>query len=291
MSEPIQTYEQTLNAFYPGAEAESLEAPTEEAASDETPEEVEELEIEESVEGEAEETEEAESSEEETEESEDAQTFEIEGEEHNLEDVNEWKQAHDNIKLMQADCTKKWQEASELKKDAEAQAQKANDLTLELEALIAEDSEVDLEDLKEYDEVEYYKQKEKIEKRKAKLKELKANQPQQQAALTQEQIVAESNDFYAYDPKWQKDGQLTEAFQKDMKLAGKYLQDAGYSQEETNAISYSHHWKTIIDASKYRAQQSKAKAIKKKIIKTPKAAKPKATKQTKSAADVFYGSK
>lgn len=287
MSEEQQSHEELVNAFYPDAEAESLEALTEEAAEDEAPEETEDESI---VDEESEDTEESESTDEETEDEEDVQTVEIDGTEHNLTDINEWKEAHDNVKLMQADCTKKWQEASDLKKDAESQAEKAQELTLELEVLVAEDAEVDLEDLKEYDEVEYYKQKEKIDKRKAKLTELKANQPTPQTVLTQDELVAESNDFYSYIPEWQADGKLTDTFQKDMKAASKYLQDSGYGQEEVNAITYSHHWKTIIDASKYRAQKSKTNANKKKIIKTPKASKPKANNSNNlSAEEIFYG--
>ena len=289
MSEEQQTYNEVVNAFYPDAEAESLEAPTEEAAEDETPEEVEESEVEESAEDEAEESEESESGDEETEDEEDVQTVEIDGTEHNLTDISEWKEAHDNVKLMQADCTKKWQEASDLKKDAESQAEKAQELTLELEVLVAEDEEVDLEDLKEYDEVEYYKQKEKIDKRKAKLTELKANQPTQKPVLTQEELNAESQDLFAYDPEWKKGEELTPKFSTDMKNAGQYLQDAGYSQDEVNGF-LSHHWKTALDAMKYRNQQSKTKANKKKIIKTPKASKPKANNSKQlSAEEIFYG--
>ncbi len=288
MSEQQQTYNEVVNAFYPDAEAESLEAPTEEAASDETPEETEELETD-IVEGEEEESEESESSDEETEDEEDVQTVEIDGTEHNLTDINEWKEAHDNVKLMQADCTKKWQEASDLKKDAESQAEKAQELTLELEVLVAEDAEVDLEDLKEYDEVEYYKQKEKIDKRKAKLTELKANQPTQKPVLTQEELNAESQDLFTYDSEWKNGEELTPKFSTDMKNAGKYLQDAGYSQDEVNSF-LSHHWKTALDAMKYRNQQSKTKANKKKIIKTPKASKPKASNsKSLSAEEIFYG--
>ena len=294
MSEELleQSHDELVNAFYPDAEAEPLEAPTDEAAEDETPEEAEELEVEGSAEDEAEESEESESSDEEAEDAEDVQTVEIDGAEHNLTDVQEWKEAHDNVKLMQADCTKKWQEAADLKKDAESQMTKAQDLSLELEALIAEDEEIDLKDLKEYDPDEYIKVTDRLAKRKAKVEELKANQPAAQSVLTQDELVAESNDFYAYDKEWlDKDNQLTGKFKSDMTLAQGYLKDRGYSQDEVNAITYSHHWKTIIDAAKFNAQKSKVKAIKKKVIKTPKAAKSKAQTKTLSAEEIFYGKK
>ncbi len=286
-----QSYEDTLKAFYPDAETESLEAPTEEAAEDEKPDETEELDVEESAEEEEEESEESESSDEETEEDEDVQTVEIDGTEHNLTDIQEWKQAHDNTKSMQADCTKKWQEASDLKKDAEEQTVKARELTLELEALIAEDDEVDLKELKEDDPDEYIKVTEKLAKRKVKLEELKANQPATVKILSKDELLAESNDFYAYDAKWQKDGKLTDDFYEDMKLANKYAQDSGYSQEEINSMDRSHYFKTLIDAARWKKYNSKAKATKKKILKTPKSGKTKVKSESLSAEEIFYGKK
>lgn len=283
-----QSFEEVVKAFYPDDKSEPLEAPTDESLSDEKPEEAEE-ELAEQVDDEAEESEESESTEE-TEEDEDAGTVEIDGEEHNLTDIQEWKEAHDNVKSMQADCTKKWKEAADLKKDAEAMASKNQDLALELEALLAEDEEVDLEELKEYDEVEYYKRKEKIGKRAAKLAELKANQPTQRPVLSQDELIAESKDFYAYNPLWLDGDKLTDVFKADMKVAGEYLKKLGYSQDEVDAINYSHHWKTIIDASKYQNQKGKAKSAKKKILKTPKASKPKANKTTNLAPhEIMYG--
>jgi hypothetical protein len=285
-----QSFEEVVNVFYPDAEPESLEAPTEEASEDEAPDETEELEAE-IAEGEEEESEESESSDEETEEEEDVQTVEIDGNEHNLTDIQEWKQAHDNTKSMQADCTKKWQEASDLKKDAEDQTVKAQELTLELEALIAEGDEVDLKELKEDDPDEYIKVTEKLAKRKAKLDELKANQPATVKVLSKDELLAESNDFYAYDSSWQKDGKLTDGFYEDMKLANKYAQDSGYSQEEINGMDRSHYFKTLIDAARWKEHNSKAKATKKKILRTPKSSKTKAKSESLSAEEIFYGKK
>ena len=138
--EQVQTFEETVNAFYPDAESEPLEVPTEEVTEGELPGEEEATEeVDES------EAEESESSEEEADEVEDVQSIEIDGTEHNLTDIQEWKEAHDNVKLMQADCTKKWQEAADLKKDAETQSTKAQELVLELEVMVGEDKELDLE--------------------------------------------------------------------------------------------------------------------------------------------------
>lgn len=294
--ELVQTTEEVVNAFYPDAEAEPLVVPTDEAATDELPEETEE-ESTEVVEDAEEETEESEASEDEADEVKDVQTVEIDGTEHNLTDIQEWKEAHDNVKSMQADCTKKWTEAADLKKDAEAQSEAAKDLVLELEVLVNEDKELDLESYKDiesdnYDPDMYIELKAKAESRAGKLAELKAKQPNQQAALTQDELVAESTDFYTYDAAWvDDDNQLTDTFKKDMGVAGEYLKNSGYSQDEVNAITYSHHWKTIMDASKYNAQKNKSTSLKKKLLKTPKATKPKAQSSNMSAEEIFYGTK
>ena len=121
--EQVQTPEEVASVFYPDAEAEPLEVPTESESTDELPEETEDDPTD--VEETKEETEESEASDDETDEVEDVQTIEIDGTEHNLTDIQEWKEAHDNVKLMQADCTKKWQEAADLKKDAETQTAEA----------------------------------------------------------------------------------------------------------------------------------------------------------------------
>ena len=286
----VQSFDEVVNAFYPAAESEPLEVPTETDVTDELPEDEESANVDDA------EAEGSESSEEETDEVEDVQSIEIDGTEHNLTDVQEWKEAHDNVKLMQADCTKKWQEAADLKKDAETQSTKAQELVLELELMVNEDNESDLESYKDiesdnYDPDKYIELKAKAEKRAVKLKELKADQPAQAAKLTDEQLIAESNDFYDYDPAWRVDGKLTDAFQTDIAVAGDYLKAQGYSQDEVNAINHSHHWKTIVDASKYNAQQKKVTSIKKKVRNTPKATKPAAKSSTLSAEDIFYGSK
>ena len=289
--EQVQTFEETVKAFYPDAESEPLEAPTDEASTDELPAEDEAAEdVEDS------DTEESDGSEDEADDVEDVQSIEIDGVEHNLTDINEWKEAHDNVKLMQADCTKKWTEASNLKKEAETQSEAAKKLALELEVLVNEDKELDINSFKDiesdnYDPDEYIRLKDLADKRAAKLAELKANQPASKVNLTQDELAAELKDFHSHDPAWKNGEELTEAFQKDMKLAGEYLREVGYSQDEVNQISHSHHWKTVIDAARYNAQKNKVTSIKKKVLKTPKASKAKGTTTDLSPEDIFYGKK
>lgn len=281
--EQTQTFEQVVDAFYPEESAEPLEAPTEDSSEENTPDESEDVE---------EESEEAESTEEAEDESEDAEAIEIDGEQHNLSDVQEWKQAHDNVKLMQADCTKKWQEAADLKKDAEAQLLKGTELVIELEALIATEDIEQYKDINSdnYDPDKYIELEALHTKRKEKLAELKANQPKQGVTLSKDELAAEANDFYAYDAEWKDGDKLTAKFNEDMKLAGEYLQERGYTQEEINNVSMSHHWKTIIDASRYNKEKTKTTAIKKKVLKTPKSSKVKAKAETaRTPEEIFYG--
>jgi hypothetical protein len=291
-----QTHEEVVNLFYETEAAEPLEKPTE-AEADETPEE----EADEAVEPveEADEAEEgADEDQDEGEDDEDTHVYEINGKEYTPEDI----EALESGNLMQADYTKKTQaHAKEVdlfndeKALFETDKAKVSDLSAQLEVLVAEDEEIDWADLKEFDPDKYIEQKEKADKRKVALEKVKASQSNQPAvqALTQDELAAESNDFYAYDPLWlDKDKQLTTKFQDDMKDAGNYLKDSGYSQAEVNSITHSHHWKTVVDAAKYKAQLKKGSALKKKVNKAPKVTKPKANNSTaaKSASDIMYGS-
>lgn len=289
-----QTHADVVNLFYETEVDEPLEKPTEA--------EVDEMPVEDADEGNSESTEdtEEEASEDQNEGKDDEDTFvyEINGKEYTPEDI----EALESGNLMQADYTKKTQaHAEEVKSFNEDKAlfetekAKVSDLSAMLEILVAEDEEIDWADLKEYDPEKYIEQKEKADKRATKLKEVKASQSSQSNAkvLSQEELVAERNDFYSYDPLWlDSEKQLTPKFQEDMKVIGDYLKDSGYSQDEVNKISYSHHLKTIVDAAKYQSQLKKGSALKKKVIKPPKVTKPKANNSStaKSASDIMYGS-
>lgn len=292
-----QTHADVVNLFYETEVTEPLEKPTE-AEADETPVEAEEETAEVAEESEEETEEEAGEESEDGDDEGDTLVYEINGKQYTPEDI----EALESGSLMQADYTKKTQaHAEEVKlfNDEktlfETDKAKVSDLSAQLEVLVAEDEEIDWAELKEYDPEKYIEQKEKADKRKAKLEEVKASQANQTTTqvLTKDELVAESNDFYAHDPLWlDADKQLTPKFQEDMKVASDYLKGAGYSQEEVNAISYSHHWKTILDAAKYQSQLKKGSALKKKVIKAPKVTKPKANNSStaKSASDIMYGS-
>tara|TARA_R110000772_G_scaffold125112_2_gene231776 strand:- start:2339 stop:3226 length:888 start_codon:yes stop_codon:yes gene_type:complete len=291
-----QTREEVVNLFYETGADEPLEKPTE-ATADEIPTEEAE-EVEDSTDEADEVEEEAGEELEEDDDNEDTLVYEINGKEYTPEDI----EALESGKLMQADYTKKTQAHAEEVKAfnddkalLETEKAKVSEFSALLEVLVAEDEEIDWADLKEYEPEKYIELKEKADKRRVELEKVKAsqaNQPKAQA-LTKDELSAESTDFYSYDPLWLDDKkQLTQKFQDDMTIAGEYLKDSGYSQDEVNGISRSHHWKTIVNAAKYQSQLKKGSALKKKVITPPKVTKPKANNSNtvKSASDIMYNS-
>jgi len=268
--------------FYPSEESEPLEKPTDEL-EEEAPEETEESEeevVEIEAEDEAEESEESEDDSEAEDESEDSTVKEAE-------------------RMMHADYTKKTQALADERRAFEAERtalesekSKVLDLSAELEVLVKEDEDINWEELKEDDPDRYIELKEKLDKRKAALEEIKKSQPKSAApVLTQEEAQAESNDLFD-SQGWKVDGKLQEdLYQSDIKMLGEYMSEAGYSEDEFKSITYSHHFKTLLDAARFNQQKKKGSALKKKVKKAPAATKPKAnqTRLKKSAADVFYG--
>ena len=221
--------------------------------------------------------------------------LELDGEDYPLDEVRAWKAGH----LMQADYTKKTQAHAENVKafDTEKQAfaeTKTNveALSMELAAMVAEDEAIDWAELKEDDPEEYINKKEKADARKAKVAELKNALPAQGVALTNDQLVAEQKDLFAANPAWLKDGKRTDAYEADIKRAYEYAGKIGYSQDELNSLCHSHHWKTLLDASKNAEAPGKKKsALEKKVKRAPLVTKPKKSqaKKAKSTEDVFYG--
>jgi len=273
--------------FHSDSEAEPLKKPTEKL-KEENPEELTAEELA------AKEAEELEAKPEGKEDTSDILVFEINDKEYTAEDI----EALEAGNLMQADYTQKTQALADDRKlfdtektNFEADKLKISDLSAQLEVLVAEDGEIDWAELKADNPDEYIVQKEKADARKAKLAEVKAEQAKQPEAqvLTQEEQVAESADFYAYDKAWQDDGKLTQAFTDDMKMAGEYLQSQGYSQDEVNNITHAHHWKTIVDAARFSAIKNKPSALRKKVKQAPKVTKPNANQSdVRSAASIMY---
>jgi hypothetical protein len=291
-----QTHEDVVNLFYEDEVAEPLEKPTE-ALSDETPEETEEESADIADDG-TEESEELEGDElEESDDNEDTFVYEINGKEYTPEDI----EALESGSMMQADYTKKTQaHAEEVKTFNDEKAlfetdkAKVSDLSAQLEVLVAEDEEIDWADLKEYDPEKYIEQKEKADKRKVKLAEVKAGQieqPKTQEAMT----VSDQQVLFNANPQWLTDGRQdanNEHYVKDMQMLIDYGSTIGMSITDLQSMNKAGHWVAMLDAAKYQAQLKKGSALKKRVIKAPKVTKPKANNSTtaKSASDIMYGS-
>ena len=267
--------------FYPSTEeSEPLGTPTDEAVED-TP--VEEEETEEVDNTETVESNEPEGSEEEASE----------------DDESEDSNVVDAERLMAADYTQKTQALAEDRRALEAEKtalgdekSKLLDLSAQLEVLVGEDNAIDWAELKEEDPIDYIKQKEKADARKAKLNEVKSTQSKGNAVvLSKDEIAAESNDLFE-SQGWSVGGVVDEAKHKaDMDMMLKYMGEAGYTDQEFKDIQFSHQFKTVLDAARYNIQKGKTSALKKKVKNAPKATKPTTAKKSikKSAEEVFYG--
>lgn len=276
--------------FYSTDESEPQETPTDEPV-EESPEETE---VEESTE--VDDTEESElEDQEDAGEDQELLYIDLDGEEVSLDQVREWKAGH----MKDADYTQKTQKVAADRKALEeernsfnSEREKLSELSAQLEVLIAEDDEIDWNELREYEPERYIELKEKADKRKKALDEIKAKSPEQEATnqLTQEELQAESDDLFTSQGWKDKDGKLDEAkYKKDQEMLLDYLNKQGYSQEEYSQINRAHHFKTLLDAARYQLQQKKGSALKKKVKAAPKVTKPKPGKSpAKSAADVFY---
>lgn len=293
--------------FYPEAEAEPTklteEVKSEEAGEDEVVDDAEvEAELVDDAAADDDETnaeEDAQEEDDDSDEDQDALYLELDGEEHNLDNIRDWKKSFDADKSMQADYTKKSManadERKALEADREAltaQQSKAGDLLLELEALVTEDEEIDWTELKDVDPDEYIKLKEKADKRAATVAKLKSEQPQVKA-LTNDELVAEQSELFKLNPSWVKDGKRTESFDKDIKMVHKFAEGLGFSNEEMSGMHHAHHWNALLIGARAQAKVGKKKSIlDKKLRKAPVVTKPKGkkVKATKKAEDLFYQS-
>ena len=261
------------------------------------PEEVEETSDEEPEEADSEESEESDADEEEQQEDE-ALYIDLDGEEVSLDDVKTWRQAAKDIKSMQADYTRKTQDISNRasEKAREMVGEKLDSLTsltAELQALIDSEEKVDLEELREYDEGEYYKQLHKKEQREKLIAKAKESLTAK-AEVNQDEVAVERQKLAELNPEWVKDGKATDAYSSDMKLLEEYLNNEsnGWTQEEFSKVYKASQFMAILKAAKYDALQGKKKAIveKKKLIPVAKkgAQKVAPKKPNKSLEDFFY---
>lgn len=285
----VQTEVEVLNAFYPDDNAEPLEAPTEESASDEVPAELEADEVE-SEEAETEdEASEGESEDDNVDGDSDNLVYEINGKDYTAKDI---ERLETDDKSRQADYTRKTQALAEDVKTLESAVTKTNDLAAELEVLVNEDAEINWDELQEDDPDEYIRLDKRRNARQSKLAEIKANNAS--TAKSSFDPETERSKLVAANPHWLDGDKPTQAYQDDMKSLSGYYEENGVTQEEAQFISQNARIVQLVLEDAKRKAESKSKTVKKasakkKIIATPKSGKVKAGANNQTAEEIFYG--
>tara|TARA_R110000850_G_scaffold175545_1_gene301052 strand:- start:48 stop:1034 length:987 start_codon:yes stop_codon:yes gene_type:complete len=183
--------------------------------------------------------------------------------------IKKWKS--DNMK--HSDYTKKTQELATEKKEFQAQKdnvqstlQQIQEKSDVLQVLINEtEDDTDWADLKEYEPAEYLAQKEKQDKRKNALTELKG--------LNGQKTLEERNKLFASNPHWVDGDKFTDAYNEDMTAIDKVLKAEGFTAEDTAGITSHKVWNLILKAAKTeqvtKKVKSKEETLKKKFKKAP----------------------
>jgi hypothetical protein len=289
----VQTIEEVVNAFYPDADAEPLKkAPTEEAEKDDDPAEEEDNSNDDS-DDDAEE--EASEEQDEEEESSDILVYEINDKEYTAKDIKLLESGN----LMQADYTKKTQALAKDRETLDGNVTilndaitKTNDLSAQLEVLVAEDTEINWAELKEDDPDEYIKLKERADSRKSKLKEVKANN--QTTASPQVDVEAERVKIVEAHSEWVEDGKQSVAYKNDMDGLNAFYDAGEWTQDQVNIVnSNAKIFELVLGNVRTKAASDKVEkkktSAKKKIIASPKSGKAKDKTQTRTAEEIFYG--
>ncbi|MBL4664318.1 MAG: hypothetical protein JKY22_12375 [Flavobacteriaceae bacterium] len=233
----------------------------------------------------------------------DNRIVDIDGRELSVATILEWEKG----RLMQSDYTRKRQADAEAKRVWEADKQgeinayvsekhsKLSDSILNLEVLVKEaDESINWEELREFDPSEYLLQKELKEKRidaVNKGKEELSLKPENESSP--EFIKAQADELTEANPSWlDKDGNKTEAHKNDLKMLADYLTDEGYTQNDQNKIKTAKHWKTLLDAARYKNSLKKVEEVKATVKKLPITTRPKKSVSggsNRSMVDYFYG--
>lgn len=201
--------------------------------------------------------------------------LDLDGEEVSSTQIKEWKANG----LMQADYTRKTQAHAEDVKsfkvktdDFATKESELNDKLLTLEAMLSEDTKTadEIAEMREYEPEEYIKYTEK----QSKLKEFvnSAKTATQQPSVDMNKVSA---DLFAAHPEWMDNGKQSQQFIDDTNLMTKYAETRGIDQAELSSFE-AKHYEVMLDAARYKSQNSKNVAIEKKVRKAPVSTKPRA---------------
>jgi len=201
--------------------------------------------------------------------------YDIDDEEVSLDQIKEWKANG----LMQADYTRKTQSHAEDvktfnadKESFTAKQSEFNDKLAQLNAMIEEDtpSAEILAEWREYEPEKYIEHTEKMDNRKKLLASSKAELPVQGVDMAKV-----SADLFAAHPEWMVDGKQSKQFTDDTNLMTAYADTRGIGQAELSSFD-ARHYEIMLDAARYKSQNSKNAAIEKKVRKAPVSTKPRA---------------
>lgn len=201
--------------------------------------------------------------------------LDLDGEEVSSTQIKEWKANG----LMQADYTRKTQTHAEdvktfnaEKEDFTAKQSEFNDKLAQLNAMIEEDtpSAEMLAEWREYEPEKYIEHTEKMSNRKKLLASSKAELPS-----TSVDMQKVSADLFASHPEWMADGKNTKQFTDDTNLMTTYAESRGINQADMANFD-ARHFEIMLDAARYKSQNSKNVAIAKKVRKAPVSTKPRA---------------
>ena len=201
--------------------------------------------------------------------------YDLDGEEVSSDQLKEWKANG----LMQADYTRKTQSHAEdvktfnaEKEDFNAKQSEFNNKLAQLNAIIEEDtpSAETLAEWREYEPEKYIEHTEKMSNRKKLLASSKAELPVQGVDMAKV-----SADLFAAHPEWMVDGKQSKQFTEDTNLMTVYAESRGIDQAELSSFE-AKHYEVMLDAARYKSQNSKNVAIEKKVRRAPVSTKPRA---------------
>ena len=208
-------------------------------------------------------------------------------------EISKWKEAHNKKRDTDKAWTEKTQKLSAERKEFEtkrSQFEPALELFESMESDIQKAIAGDLDDkelarvLEEEGAEAHLKLKAQMEQRKGVYAEIKQKHEQ----VKREHLQAAFQELHSSLGWSDSDKQKA-----DIEGIGKYVNDAGITQEEYNRVTNPKIMRALLEAGKYRELMKKTETTKKKVVKAPKVTKPSASKQSKplSLAERMYGKK
>lgn len=219
--------------------------------------------------------------------------LELDGKEVDLNEVRAWRDGH----LMQSDYTRKTTDLADQRKDFEAKDKELSaeltsvaTLKTELQALIDDDSNADLDRLRESDPDEYIRLTDRATRVKEAIAKVKSKPST--PSLSSDEQMAEHEALMSANPEWlDKDGELTKQMTDDQALVEKYWKDNDFTESEISGMSRSRHVMACLKAAKFDKLQAKASALGKKAKAAPLVTKPSklaAKTKQKQSHELFY---